>query len=767
MKKLLFTLWVLLLAVLAASQNPPALTRGQADQRYLRSVSTPLDALLRALGMGEILPYEEPAPPLGVLEDIGQNATGWGTPVGVRGPFNSVTFGLSNQDASFPVTGVRLWIYEVDTTGTVLADVRQPVYVPPGGTGDVTVRLPREIRSSQPLYIRFNTNGRTGVFRTNPSAAFPIGSGWPQYGLSSNTSLDSVQFTKPGGGTQKNGWYRFELRPFERSSTSGDLVTTAEALVSTATFTGYGTYAGSPTHAFNSVELGLSWFRADTRATSFRVVLRRTNSSGAILGEATVRDIDWSGVPALRPLVIRFDLGKDVDPGATWIEVLGDGTFSFSKLLNGTYSTALGTTRYTTSSSLRSPTWSNSGTQWNLWAKFTRWYTSDAGTGIGESELRGSVARAILLATAPRVNLPAQVYATVGKEFSLYFDQCIVPTSGRRAEDLYDIDVVCSIGRHQAERYVIDAGAAPTPGTYALTIDVWDRGVKVASGSTSLIVKAAAVGAGITRKILWGGDSLGEQGHILAELKRLFAADGSLAATFIGSRSSTVADSTGSSQTIAHEAYSGRTAQFLATDATVGTGSKFVLDGGGTFSFSAWLTARGTTMSAGDWFILEFGTNEVFSATSDAGVRSAFWTYRTHVDNMVTNARAAVSGLRVLLITPPGPSGSQDAFGNASQYNAGQTRWRYKRNAALFAELVREWYDSAANRTAGLFVAMPGHGWDTTNNSRRAGSAAMNEYSPISSQRQSDGLHPGGYNDGGGAFQIASHLYQFFKGQES
>ena len=108
--------------------------------------------------------------------------------------------------------------------------------------------------------------------------------------------------------------------------------------------------------------------------------------------------------------------------------------------------------------------------------------------------------------------------------------------SGRRAEVMYDIDATCSIGQQQAERFVVKASDAAAAGTYALTIDVWDRGVKVATGTTSLIVKASTAGAGKTLKIVAAGDSLTAQGHILAELKRLFAADGSMAAAFIGSQ---------------------------------------------------------------------------------------------------------------------------------------------------------------------------------------------------------------------------------------
>lgn len=767
MFRFLFAIMVGIAAGKAVSQAPPAITRSQADQRYIRSISTPLDALFRALGLGDVLPYDEPGRPLGVLENgsIGSAQTGWGTPVGIRSAFNSVSFGVSNLDPTFPVSGVRLWIYDTDVNGAVLADVRQPIFVPPGGVAEVSVRLPKEIRSQKPLYVRWNTNGKTGVFRTNPTAVFPISEGWPQFGMSNNTSLDSLHYVKPGGTTQGNGYFRFEMRPFDRSTSSGDLVTTAETLVSTATFTGYGSYAGAPTHPYNSIDLGLAWFRADTRATSFRLLIRRQNSSGPVLAETTVRGVDWTGVPAFRPLSIRFDLGKEVDSGPVWLEVVGDGTFSFSKIANGTYGVSpFGPTRYATNASLRYPNWVNSVTQWNLWARFTRWQTWNVGTGFGELDLRLSLARTLLGSLAPRVNLPSRVYAISGREWSLYFDQIVVPVSGIRAENSYDLDVTCPIGRQQAERFVLLSGDSPAPGEYPLTVDVWDRGVKVASATTTLVVQSSTVGDGVSRKILFAGDSLTDQIGILSELKRLFAADGSLNATFVGSKSGAVKDSLGVNQTVSHEGYGGKTALFLQSDNAPTTGSPFVHAGGGTFNFGAYLAAKSIAMAAGDWFVLEFGTNEVFSATSDAAVRTAFWQYKLAVDAMVASARTGVPGIRILLVTPPGPSGSQDAF--ADDYGTGQSRWRYKRNAALFSEMVREWYDSAINRAEGLWIAMPGHSWDTANNARRAVDGPINAYSSGTMSRMNDGVHPGGYNEGGGAFQIASHLYQFLKSQE-
>jgi lysophospholipase L1-like esterase len=703
-----------------------------------------------------------------VLENSGASAqTGWGTPVGIRGTFNAIAVGISNQDTALPVTGIRLLVTVENPGGTVLADVRQPIFIPSGGTAEVIVRMPQPITSSSNLYVRHHTNGKTGVYRTNPTAVFPLSSGYAQFGWATSNNLDSTSFVQPGGAVQNNGYYRFLNQPFERSSTSGGLVTTAEGLSAAATFTGYGCYAGVPVHSFNSVDLGLSWFRADTRATSFRVILRRASSAGEILAEATVRDVDWTGIPALRPQIIRFDLGRDVTPEPIWMEVVGNGTFSFAKLLNGTYGIEHGATRYSTNSSLRSPNWLNSTSQWNLWARFTRWKTSDIGSGIGETELRNSLSKAVLTATAPKINLPSFLHAISGKEWSLYFDQIFVPTAGRRIEELYDVDISCAIGKQQAERFVIASTEAPAAGTYALSVDLWDRGVLAASGSTSLVVKSSAAGAGIIRKIVFAGDSLTDQGHILAELKRLFAADASLSAVFVGSRSTTTNDSLGVSQTIAHEGYSGKTALFLQSDTTPISGSRFVLDGSGTFNYAAWLTARGATQTAGDWFIIATGTNEVFGASSDAAVRTAFGIYKGAVDDMVAKARAAVAGIRILLITPPGPSGSQDSFADA--YKNTQHRVRYKRNAAYFSQLVKEWYDSPSNQAAGLWVAMPGQGWDTQNNARRGVAVAVNEYSPVNAARMNDGVHPGGYgaNEGGGAFQIASRIYQFLKGQET
>ncbi|HQW52280.1 MAG TPA: hypothetical protein PL082_09505, partial [Tepidiformaceae bacterium] len=79
-----------------------------------------------------------------------------------------------------------------------------------------------------------------------------------------------------------------------------------------------------------------------------------------------------------------------------------------------------------------------------------------------------SVDAALLKHTAT-LNLPATIPALVGVETNLYFDGIV---GGDYA--LYDVDINCSIGTQQAERWTVIPAAA---GTYALTFDLYRDGV--------------------------------------------------------------------------------------------------------------------------------------------------------------------------------------------------------------------------------------------------------------------------------------------------
>ncbi len=154
-----------------------------------------------------------------------------------------------------------------------------------------------------------------------------------------------------------------------------------------------------------------------------------------------------------------------------------------------------------------------------------------------------------------KLSLPDRVYAVEGRECNIYFDNILradFPVSE------FQIDVTCTKGTQQKERWTFTPVSADA-GTYSLQVDAYWNGDytnKVATATTSLVVKPLTNGNGVSRKVLLIGDSTGA--GWTAEVANLFAdAGGTMAATFIGVRHSSVSDADGLVRDMHHEAIGG------------------------------------------------------------------------------------------------------------------------------------------------------------------------------------------------------------------
>jgi lysophospholipase L1-like esterase len=158
-----------------------------------------------------------------------------------------------------------------------------------------------------------------------------------------------------------------------------------------------------------------------------------------------------------------------------------------------------------------------------------------------------------------------------------------------------------------------------------------------------------------------------------------------------------------------------------------------------------------------DWVLIQLGTNDVFSATSDGAAVSAAQAAFVRMDTLITSIKASDANTKVGLVIAPPPSFDQDSFG--ANYGAGQTRWRFKRNILIWArDLIAKYQGQEALR---VFIVPSNTALDTLNNMSRASSAPVNSRSAVTSTRQNNGLHPvtSGYQ------QIADAIWAFLKYQ--
>lgn len=417
--------------------------------------------------------------------------------------------------------------------------------------------------------------------------------------------------------------------------------------------------------------------------------------------------------------------------------------------------------------------------------------------------------------TAPTIVLPPKLHTLQGREVSLYWDNIILDD----ASD-YNFDITnTTTGSHQAERYTTNPSGAVS--AHLATISVYDKKQSILLTSQTINVQwvASSANSGTTKKVLMIGDSLTQDGTITQTLLDIAATD-VMGITLLGTRGSgsnnkhegrggwTISDYATVGRTFYSFTVSGitTTPQINSTEYT-NNGSTFrvqetsVTAGSGTIicervsgtnaptatgtltksnagigdssiSFSASSTVSGNpfwisgglnfaqylannAIATPDVVLIMLGTNDIFGQTTDAGAISTSETSLTNLDALINSIKAADANTKVALIAPPCPSFSQDAF--ATSYGVGQTRWRFKRNALLFAKQLYSRYTGI--ESSRVYICAASTNLDTVNNMQTASLAPINSRSSVTATRQNNGVHPAS----SGYRQVADGIWAFLK----
>lgn len=265
--------------------------------------------------------------------------------------------------------------------------------------------------------------------------------------------------------------------------------------------------------------------------------------------------------------------------------------------------------------------------------------------------------------------LPAKLFALVGQEFNVYFDNIL----NDRA-DKYDIDVTCTIGKQYKDFYRVTPADA---GTYAITIKAYLDGVLLAVGISSIIVKAATVGNGVNRSVLVIGDSTTAGGTTVAKLLEDMSSD-VMDVTLLGTKGTAPA---------LQEGVSGWTSNNFRTRSD---GNSFYNPGTAAFDFAYYMAQRGYT--GVDYVVINLGINDMFSYTDDAALATQITAALADYDFFIASIHAYNAAIKIGIALTIPPNANQDAFGKA--YACGQTRWRYKRNNFLWVKALIAKYDT-------------------------------------------------------------------------
>lgn len=285
------------------------------------------------------------------------------------------------------------------------------------------------------------------------------------------------------------------------------------------------------------------------------------------------------------------------------------------------------------------------------------------------------------------LNVPSKVYALVGYETNIYFENIT------EKWDRYSWNVDCPVGM-QLERGFRITPSEEDVGSYTLSITA-DADGSTAYTSTTLVVVSASAGSGTNKKIIVLGDSTTNNGIAVTKLNTNFSSDQMNIST-IGTRGTSPNK---------HEGRSGWTfsAYFNPPnegDIALGVENPFYNPSSKTFDASYYFSNSGVAVP--DWFFINLGINDVFSYQTDSDVKEKINEMISRCDNMISSIQNANSSIKIGLCLTIPPNHSQDAFGKA--YKTGQTRDRYKRNNLL---MVRYFIDKYDNREADGIYLIP------------------------------------------------------------
>lgn len=343
------------------------------------------------------------------------------------------------------------------------------------------------------------------------------------------------------------------------------------------------------------------------------------------------------------------------------------------------------------------------------------------------------------------LNLPMKLYALVGEELNIYFDNLV---EGYDTD--YDFNVDCNVGiqLERCFRFVPE-----TAGSYTLSITATNReGVSVRKNSTIYVADTSA-GSGVERSLIVLGDSTTNNSIAVTKLNANYATDVMDLRT-VGTRG------TGANM---HEGRSGWTFRHFFTiqqdSGAPDVFNPFYNPDTQTFDASYYFANSGVEKP--DWFFINLGINDTFGYTQDSVLDGVIAGLNSMCDAMIASVQQASPNTKIGVALTIPPNYSQDAFGKA--YSCGQTRNRYKRNNVIWVDNLLSRYENREDE--GIYV-VPIHtnldtkynmGMETNYHNKR--NTTMTYESPI----RNGGVHP----VDSGYWQIADVYWFFLKNMEA
>ena len=651
--------------------------------------------------------------------------------IGVRQNFDCVKFSLYPHDAAFLPTQCRVTIREATYNGTILASVRVPIpNVTHKQSFEITAELGAVIANagSTEIVLCVATDGYVGYGAAGENPTNVV-----TYQVTRNADLQLIDapLVSPYPELYARTFLCGSRNPYDNGMRG-------LTVYNYSTFSGHGNVLSVvPPGPFNVVQIWVNAFDPDFLPGRVRVRFRDTNYTGTVLGTATAY-MSFATV-GTKLVTLYFDHDVDLTGVSTvWFEFLTNG---YVGLVRSTEFSAA-SERYAASggidSSTNSPVGGPNGQQ--PWMRCI-YQPRGAGISFDAGQLSKAIhqqsATVAPFVPAVRLNLPPKIYAVEDIETNIYWDGCL---DASVPHEMFEKNITAGFGQQLDHRWRLTPIAADA-GTTAPTVAIDFNRIEQINKTTSLVIKADAVGSGQTRKVLVIGDSLVNAGTITQTiLDNVAASASSYAVTLLGT--------TGAGANL-REGRGGWTYSQYAT-----SGSPFWI--GGALNFGQYLTDNSYSMAATDSIFIQLGTNDFFSVSRGA-IAAAIATAQGHLTSLIATMQAAVPSINIWICLTPQPAFTIEAQGRS--YGTTYDLHIVKRNYSDWRESLIGLYGSGAGNVR---LAPTSCCIDTRNNYKIV-NEAVNARNATTADFQYDNVHPAtsGYQ------QLGDCMYCCLKSLES
>lgn len=363
------------------------------------------------------------------------------------------------------------------------------------------------------------------------------------------------------------------------------------------------------------------------------------------------------------------------------------------------------------------------------------WSQLTAGTKYASylTTLNATLSSTVYAVPPFKLVFPSKIYAVVNKEVNLYYYNAIIGNLNK-----YAIKRASGLGVPYRECLRINTSTTGTTSSSVQIYDVTNSDVSLYDTRTfSVVVADTSANSGITKKCMFIGDSLTDQGFYETELVNLFSSD-VMKVQLLGTR--------GSGSTL-HEGRSGWSSYDYLTQQTYNSlTNAFYNTTTSAFDFSYYIT-NNPSVGVPDWVFIQLGTNDVWRPMNGTTTAQNYAT-------MIASIKAYNSNIKIGVVLTVPNADMENLQGN-TQTNLSET-W-HKSTLTLIQGLM----DTFGNRESeGLYLVPVYINLDTVNNMKTT-TEAINSRNTTIVTRLTDAIHPAtsGFN------QIADSYYYFLKNQ--